>query len=376
MISSEKIHDAVSKIDPYIIMTYLKKMRWEIYPLDRKDIRIFQYRRGEMFEQVTIPLNRSLRDYDYAMYDTVCKIAHIENRSVKQQIMYFVYPNADILKIRLDKENIKTGNIPLDEAINLYENAKKLLSAAAQDIVHPKTIHVGRTDSLTQDFLSQCRFGQTEIGSYVISIVCPLVKPYTPGQLNLFPEDDEYAYSLGRMTTNRIITNINTIKQKIDSGNVESLTNCEENISLNFYEALNGLNSKEEKTSIEFDVNWSSGIHINRCQCDSVLITDQYYDPIEKIINEIKKSSYKTTTITGKITQLKAAPTVNERQYGCIVVAYIDDNKKSKSVTAVLTKKDYENAIKAHQHGKRVKLTGDLQKTPKAVMKNTIFSVL
>ena len=178
------------------------------------------------------------------------------------------------------------------------------------------------------------------------------------------------------MTTNRIITNINTIKQKIDSGNIESLTNCEENISLNFYEALNGLNSKEEKTSIEFDVNWSSGIHINRCQCDSVLITDQYYDPIEKIINEIKKSSYKTTTITGKITQLKAAPTVDERQYGCIVVAYIDDNKKSKSVTAVLTKKDYENAIKAHQHGERVKLTGDLQKTPKAVMKNTIFSVL
>ena len=59
-----------------------------------------------------------------------------------------------------------------------------------------------------------------------------------------------------------------------------------------------------------------------------------------------------------------------------VVVVYVGDNERAKSVTVKLDKEDYENAVIAHQHGKAVKLVGDLKEHHKAVMENVIFNVI
>ena len=62
-----------------------------------------------------------------------------------------------------------------DDAIQLFVNAKKLIAATALDVINPKKMHYGRINEPVRNFLSQCRFGQTEIGSYVVSVICPFV---------------------------------------------------------------------------------------------------------------------------------------------------------------------------------------------------------
>lgn len=52
------------------------------------------------------------------------------------------------------------------------------------------------------------------------------------------------------------------------------------------------------------------------------------------------------------------------------------DNERTKSVTAKLNKEDYENAVIAHQHGKAVKLVGDLRGGTKLIMDNVMFNVI
>lgn len=172
------------------------------------------------------------------------------------------------------------------------------------------------------------------------------------------------------------MTNVAIIKQKIDEGCTESLINYEEEISSNFYEALNGLDLQAENTTVEFIAEWSPTVKSNRCQYNKVSVTNDYYEPIRNIISKIKESTNERTTIVGKIKQLKAAPVIDKRQFGMVVVVYVGDNERAKSVTVKLDKEDYENAVIAHQHGKAVKLVGDLKEHPKAVMENVIFNVI
>ena len=195
-------------------------------------------------------------------------------------------------------------------------------------------------------------------------------------QLSIFSDEEQCANSLTRQVTNRLMTNIATIKQRIDDGNVESLVNYEEEISSNFYEALNGLDLHAEDTTVEFIAEWSPTVKSNRCQYSRISVTNDYYEPIRNIISKIKECTNERTTIVGKIKQLKAAPVIDKREFGTVVVVYVGDNERAKSVTVKLDKEDYENAVIAHQHGKAVRLVGDLKEQPKAVMENVLFSVI
>ena len=328
----------------------------------------------------------------------------LKKKSVEQLMLYLLNPNTDILKIRLDKKEVESGNIMFDDAIQLFVNAKKLIAAAALDVINPKKIHYGRIDEPVQKFLSQCRFGQTEIGSYVVSVICPFVDfPKTEGykKLNAFFDEEQYAYSLTREVINRLMTNVATIKQKIDDGNLESLANYDSPISSNFYEALSGLSMDTEDTTVEFMAEWSPTVKSNRCKYNRILITNDYYEPIRTIISKMKEYTNKRietvdkikrlevapisdsreygtierTEIVGKIIELKAAPVIDSREYGTIVI-YVGDNARVKSVTVKLDREDYDKAVAAHQHGKAVKVVGDLKGQVKSVMENVIFSVV
>ena len=176
MIYSINFVDMTLKLNPLAVAKYLMDTQWKEYAVNRNDIKIFQYEKDDIFEQVTVPLEKNLRDYKQIMYETICKIAFIEKKSVEQQMLYLLNPNTDILKIRLDREEVESGNIMFDDAIQLYDNARKLLAATALDIINPKRMHWGRVDDSVQQFLERCRFGQTEIGRYVVSVVCPFAE--------------------------------------------------------------------------------------------------------------------------------------------------------------------------------------------------------
>ena len=173
MIYSVNFLDLTEKINPLAFSKYLKDTGWVQFQSKRTNVKIFQLENSEDFFQVIIPVDKKLNDYKQAMYKAVETVAAVENKSIEQVMLYLLNPNTDILKIRLEKKEIEAGNILFDDAIHLYENIKKLLAATALDILHPKKYHQGRIDDAVTKFLSNCRFGQTEIGSYVVSVICP-----------------------------------------------------------------------------------------------------------------------------------------------------------------------------------------------------------
>lgn len=380
MIYSINFLDMTEKLNPYAVCKYLEQTGWMIYPFKRTDVRVYQNIKNGDFMQVMVPMDKAFADYKQVMYDAVRNIASLEEKSIEQVMLYLLNPNADILKIRMDKKGIESGNILFDDAIKLFDNAKKLLAATASDIINPKKIHYGRLDDSVQQFLNQCRFGQTEIGSYVVSVVCPFAELSDDAgykQLSIFTDEERCAYSLTRMVTNKLMDNVTLIKKHVDEGEMEDLLSQEIGISSNFLEALNGMNLQSENTMVEFITEWAPAVKINRSQNNHVKVTNDYYEPIASVIDKIKEETNKRTEIVGRIKKLTAAPVVDKRYGGFITVVFVDENNKAKSLSVHLTKEDYDNALEAHHYGKAVKVVGELiNKNGRLKMENVIFSVI
>lgn len=381
MIYSINFTDMARQINPLAFSKYLKETGWKQFNTKKNTVKVFQYECGNEFYQVKIPLESAFSDYNYAMYSAVEKVAAVECRSVEQVMLYLLNPNTDILKIRLEKKDVEAGNILFDDAIKIYDNAKKLLAATALDIINPKLYHYGRVDDAVQKFLGDCRFGQTEIGSYVVSVVCPFAElSENEGykQLSIFSDEDTCAKSLTRKVTNKLMSNIFVIKEKIDDDSYNSLIDEQNhfNISGNFYEALNGLNCEEDDTILEFKAQWSPTVKQNRCEHSNVKLTNNYCQPISSIIAKMKEKTDKVTSIVGRVSKLQAAPIADNRKTGKISIAYIDRDNKSKSVTTILDKCDYDKAIEAHQLGKYVRASGNMRQSGRAVLECENFSII
>ncbi len=380
MIYSVNLLDLAEKINPLAFSRYLKDTGWLQFQSKRTNVRIYQLEQGNNFFQVVIPTDKELSDYKQAMYKAIETLATVEQKTVEQVMLYLLNPNTDILKIRLSNDNVEAGNILFDDAIRLYENAKKLLGAAALDILHPRKYHQGRVDDTVSKFLSNCKFGQTEIGSYVVSIVCPfaeLDENMEYKQLSIFSEEEECANSLTRQVTNRVMNNIAEIKGMIDNDNLDCLmTNSSHLISANFYEALNGLNLGSEGTALEFTAEWSPVVKNTTGTKSRVSLTHDYYQPIETVISKLKERKNTSTTIIGRIRKLESSPDLEKRTNGKITVVYLDENDKKRTVTADLNKNDYEKAITAHATGSHVEITGELKTGRNAAVSCDSFSII
>lgn len=373
MTYSVNFMDLTERISPLAFAKYLRDTGWELFQSKRAYIKIFQYERNDDFFQIIIPMEKKLSDYKEAMYKAVETVAKVENKSIEQVMLYLLNPNTDILKIRLEKKDIEAGNILLDDAIRIYENAKKLLAATARDILHPKKYHQGKMDDCVLKFLSSCRFGQTEVGSYVVSVVCPfaeLDENEEYKQLSIFSDEEQCANSLTRQVTSRVMENISFIKSQIDNGEMDKLVLQDEDkiISANFYEALGGLNLDSNGADVEFIAEWSPIVKNIGCVKNRILLTHDYYQPIETTIGKLKEQTNKSTKIIGRIKKLESSPDVQKRKIGKITVVYLDENDKPKTVTANLDKNEYDQAIKAHEKGYHVEIVGEISYGKRAFM--------
>ena len=355
--------ELVNKINPFVFNKYLKATGWAVLNSKRTDIKILQKKTDKLY-QITIPLDTDLADYKEFMLYAIQTLAGYEKRTLDEMFLYLLNPNSDILKIRIEKNGVEAGSIFLDDAIKVYENAKKLLGAAAQDVIKPAQYHQGRMDATVTEFLNRCRFGQTQVGSYIVSVICPMGQTDGKGnfwQIELFDDVSLADDSFTRKVTKKVMTGITAVKTQIDNDQFSVIpSNENELISVNFYEALAGMNLDNEGTKVEIASEWAPTFPVDQKTPQRILLNYNYYKPLSSIIAKMKENVTRKTQIVGKVKKLEAVPEVEKRSAGKITLVYIDDNGKVRSATTSLDKNDYDKAIEAHTNGWYVEIVGEM----------------
>lgn len=355
MIYSVNYEELAGQINPFVMKRYLKGNGWVLFKTKRDDISVFQYINDGQFEQVTIPNDRTLFDYSMALYQAVRVMADIERKPIEQMLLTLLNPHSDIIKIRIADPNVEPGNIPFDAAVDFYENARKLIAASARDVLHPRKYHAGRPDDSVQKFVSQCRFGQTEVGSYVVPLVCPFMEMDTGvyEQLSIFDKEDECAESLTRKVTRHLMEGIHSIKAAVDTESEPEIS-----VSANFCDAVIGVCGQRVEAIVDFHAEWSPAVKKNIPAFSSVRLNSDYIAPIKAISKTLKPNQEHTVKILGRVQELNADPMPENRQGGHIKVSYLDERGKAGILSAILDAESYAQAIEAHQKGRYVSLEG------------------
>lgn len=356
---------------------YLHDLGWKSIKTTKNTFHVFQHERDNDFFQADIPTTRALSDYDRTIYRAIEEVARFSQKSTEQVLLELINPLSDIIRIRLKNEDLESGSIYMEDAITLYENTRKLLTAAAMDVLNPAILHRGRPDSTIQKFISTCRFGQTEIGSYIVSVVCPISKIEDNDiiQLSLFQDEQEAAHSLTRNTINKMLSSAQAIKEGIDGGNYSDSLLQENKISVNFLDALNMMGINKDKMQVDVSIQWAPTIRENRSNISTITLTHDYSAPIETIVRKVKKPINEEKSYVGRISHLNSTTDVKNRTTGIITLVFVNEANKASSASVELPLTEYNQAIDAHRNGKYVRIKGTLSGTGKKRIECSEFSV-
>jgi len=374
MIYSVDFKELAEKIRYIDTVKYLHDLGWNEIPTKREWVKIFQHEDQDNFYQIDLPVSRNLRDYKAAIYRAVECIALSTKKSIEQVVLELLNPLSDILRLRVNEPEIEAGSIYVEDTIKLYDNAKKLLMATAMDIVHPQLFHFGRPENAIMEFINSCRFGQTEIGSYVVSLICPIskIENNKVNQLSLFSNEEECSQSLTRKVVNKLINSIKTVRETINNRTFEEYiyknAETENCISVNFLDALSEININRSGSELDIIAKYAPTIKNNTLSSPSITISNDYYLPINTITKEYKNTKISEKSYFGRIKRLDARPDLQNRKNGIIKFVFLDDNNSNATASVVLSKEDYNSAIDAHRDGKMIKIVGTLSgKTHKKI---------
>jgi hypothetical protein len=370
MITSQNMLDEriASRIRHNVVSRYLTQTGWECVFEKPEKIRVFSAIKAEKEYQVTIPLREELYDYGMLMVKAIQDIADYQQFSINSVATFLQNPTSDIVRIRLVSVNATEGVICLDDAVSLYENAKKLLTSVASEVSSPQKTFVGSYPKAVNEFINSCKFGQTEIGSYIIPVVCPFAVSNSPTeyeQISIFSENEKWENAFTRRITKKLLSNIITVKSAIDLSEEKKIIEDYDrhNISGNFLDSLANMDLQQESSELEFSLEWSPIVTSNRHTTSSVKISHDYYEPIRSLSKRYKQTNPSLRKIVGKITELSGDGDVDKRKNGKITVSYIENNEgkeKIKHAHAVLSLADYDIALQAHKNGDDVRLQGEL----------------
>jgi hypothetical protein len=366
VIYSANFVEIAGKISHVDIVKYLRDLGWTEVESKRPYVKVFQFRESGRLFQADIPTSRDLSDYNSAMYKAVEQIGMSSDKSTEHVLLELLNPLSDIIRFQVKEAAEDSGTIKVEDAINLFENAKKIVSTASMDYLNPTQYHIGRPDSTSKELVDNCRFGQTEIGSYIVSLVLPFTKLEEGKliQMNLFGEEADKSISHTRNVTKKIITSIQLVRDAIENGILKEMM-CPPNdeipppVSANFLEALSSIGIYKEETQVTISVKWAPTVKENRAKVDTVSLNSDYYKPIQAIVQAIKDKRADEKVFDGAVSKLKAAPNAEKRTEGVATIVYLDkQTEKAYTAKVLLKKEDYLEAVEAHKKGSTVRVTG------------------
>lgn len=144
---------------------------------------------GETLE-VLLPLRRTLGDYVLRMAETVGAIAAKEKRSQLEVLADLQSAGSEIVRIRYWHAVATDGSIPLDQGEALVENAREMMLAGACAAVQPKAYYSRRPPEEANRFVRGLRMGQSERGSYILTIYSRVSPSLNPAQNGVYDDPD------------------------------------------------------------------------------------------------------------------------------------------------------------------------------------------
>lgn len=356
----------VNKLSSEKIAQYLGLNSWsEGAPIFNGRVR--QFINPDASDAILLPMDNGFSDYSRSIIRVIETIAKYENISVKGMFGKLINPSCDILKWRVADHSTINGSISFNSMEHNIQSIKDMLGSACLDILEPTSFHSKVYVKNVLEQISKYNFGQTEIGSYILNVLCPL--GYYQYQL-FNPAEEELP--LSRRINLRVLRNISRVQKSIEDGSSEMRDNvAESKLSVNFLTALSELYEENKDSELTIKADWNKSVpNPISNPISMVMLNPRCIDKVMEVVEDFtpKEEQNIEKTYFGKIINIGAEAEVDSRNLVEIKIAAIGDGLRTITVNATLNYSEYFSIVdSAFQSGADIKITGIKTSTARSI---------
>ena len=351
--------ETLRTLRPLDIVSYLHATGWQITE-DLGEKASLWSMPGDPDTEVLVPKRQSFGDFSLRVSDILKVLSETEDRSQVQVFSDVTAVFSDLVRLRAaDKEN-EQGTLSLASGVHFIGGAYDAMLAAACSTVVRRGNFPRRKPKQANEYMNRVRLGQTERGSFVLTLQCPVTpRLRAPQPEGFFPEEP-----FERKVTNTLMSGLSAVRNAsqhaASTGDFapfrESVVS---GVSANLCAAILRLGEVAPKTGIEISMAWSKSRgpanHLPR----KITIEPDSFPLIEeaaRIFREIEPQD--DFQLVGFIGQLRRPET---DPIGRVVITGLVDDQARK-VAVDLPAPQYTIAVDAHDRRKTISCTGELVK--------------
>ncbi|MBR1149763.1 hypothetical protein [Bradyrhizobium sp. JYMT SZCCT0428] len=313
--------------------------------------------------EILIPATRDARDYVAQLSEALQELENVENRSQLDILKDLQNSGFDVIRLAAQGPNTLDGTVRIDAGVQLFEQARDLLLSAACATVKPRPVFHSRRPRLALEYMSKARLGQTERGSYVLTILSP-VSPQLALQndTELFPQEP-FERSVVRKLAGSVDLAMSAAEASSTSTELvfEPFQNSVEGgVSANLCEAISGLFRTIDASAIDLSVAWSLNRPIQADETPSHVRINSDFIPALQEAARIFRAHDKIEgyLIEGPVVKLER---LDGHAIGLVTV-YAPVEGVMRKVTIALPSPNYDVAVWAHHLHQAVRVTGTVMR--------------
>lgn len=211
-------------------------------------------------DEIVLPMRRDFGDFDLRMAELLRVLEKVEARSQLDILRDLQAASSDLIRIRAPAGNAADGTIPIEAAVAFVERARDLMLAAACAALDKRSYFATRKPAQATDYLDQVRMGQTERGSFVLTILSPVTPLLKPDDTRLlFPLEPPEPYE--RSVTRTLALSLSAVRTAADTaatqGDLKPFSDAVgQGVSANLCEALVGLAQVSPSDGLDIGISW------------------------------------------------------------------------------------------------------------------------
>jgi hypothetical protein len=350
-------------LKPLQLAGYLRANGWrKETDLDGKgSLWLFQNPDDQEFD-ITLPARGEMADYALRMSEVLETLAAVERRSQSEVLRDIETTTADLVRVRAPRRDTENGTLPLDQAVTFVECSRDMMLAAACAAIDKRPFFAKRKAQQAMEYLGRVRMGQTERGSYVLTILSPVPPELRPAQGTLLPvePDDPYERSVTLTLMNALEALHRATQDAAAGGDMMSFQEAVlKGVSANLCDAVVGLSAVSPGDGLDVQVSWSRTRPVGGRIPSRVVLGNDSIPIIEEAARRFREiAPLEDVEIEGFVTRLDRGRDASEGD----VTIEASLEGKLRRIALQLGTETYSLAVQAHDERRPVRCTGDLAK--------------
>jgi hypothetical protein len=352
-----KAEELASTVSPHDLLGYLRSRGWSKVPSRRPEAAVFRHE-AEPWAEVYIPLDRAFADYAEAIATAASRIGEQEGRARESVLRDLQHVRRDVLRFGLEGSDAEAGTVALLDGAALVGGVRKALLASACSVERPGQRFYPRMTLRDADaFVARCELGQTEIGSFVVTVTTPLETEEQLGTSATVP--------FGRQSTTSLLRALHHLECALTAGEPKRVLEPQGDepiVSSNLCDALVEMAPKSEKLDLRVSASWSPIMAIAPNTPSTAYFERGSYSVIEDLGRQLRPTrGPNAAQFVGVVSQLSGDPGSDGRLQGDVQLT-VQVEEELVAVRVTLTADDYAKAGRAHLEQRYVMVRGVLHR--------------